>query len=583
MYAEDSRNISDPYRNYNKILLFILLLVAVSTIAFSVSTADLSSSGGSVVNNFNITNITGGNITGNMSTGFIQYPFNSSQITNSQIFQQTNGSLGFGIANPAVDFQFLGYFNLTGRDPADNGLSRGTAAPSTFNVQGATGGNTTIATTGTGGQGTNLTINSGKGGLATVATTSNTGGTGGLINIIAGDGGSPTVNATNDVGGTGATFNFFSGNGGTPTSGVTQGGGAGGNFNMFAGSGGNGYNISGSGGAGGAFALSGGTGGNLLSGTFNTGGTGGSFALTGGVGGTSTNTAGGGGGITGVRGGAGGNGNSGGNSGDTRVGPSNTGIAPGGNGNISNGGIGSIVLITSTNGGTSSSATGGAGGDVRMVLGNGGTGNVSGGVGGSFFIKPGVGGNTSANGKISALCTSAGACLGLMGVLTINPTFVLQVNGNASFDNITYVQDGKGMYVGTSSTTVQNITMNGNDLYVAGDTEIGASMLINSNLGIGTVSPSQRLQVIGSTRTTQLRLDNASNSGLDTCVLVAGACVISNTRINVSTAVFCFDQLSTANSAAIAVSNRNAGFNYTISSLNVLDTSPIACMLVEPN
>lgn len=117
-----------------------------------------------------------------------------------------------------------------------------------------------------------------------------------------------------------------------------------------------------------------------------------------------------------------------------------------------------------------------------------------------------------------------------------------------------------------------------------------------SELGIrhpGTVYARQFLskeggEVYGQTNITKtlgvqaLSISNNTNQGMNRCTLVSGVCVVPNTRVTTNTNIFCFEQTQGGTIGSIGISGRNAGVNYTVSSSNVLDTSIVACMLIEP-
>jgi hypothetical protein len=124
-----------------------------------------------------------------------------------------------------------------GNSPADSGGAVGTAATRLLHALAATGGNTTIVTSGQGGPGGEIYFGAGAGGVAAsvVGAYSSTGGTGGTLNLLAGDGGNAASAANTNIGGLGGTVNFRSGSGGAATAGATRQGGNGGTLNVDAG------------------------------------------------------------------------------------------------------------------------------------------------------------------------------------------------------------------------------------------------------------------------------------------------------------------------------------------------------------
>lgn len=217
------------------------------------------------------------------------------QVTGNIVLPAGNFNLSAGDINLTGNFQLLGtatkvgihratptallHVDSEGQQPAAVGTTPGTAGPALIRSgNAATGGETTIATTGVGGAGSLIAFSTGAGGQATAAAVASTGGDGGAFTINGGTGGAAAVAGTgSNTGGVGAAFNLNGGTGGA-ASGATAGanlGGAGGAFNLICGNGGN--------------ATNGGT---------NTGGAGGAINLTAGNGGTGATAAGIGGNVT---------------------------------------------------------------------------------------------------------------------------------------------------------------------------------------------------------------------------------------------------------------------------------------------
>lgn len=182
--------------------------------------------------------------------------------------------------------------------PASIGTTPGTAA-STHLISAATGGTTSIATTGIGGTGSKITFQTGTGGVASSATTASTGGAGGDYTLSSGiGGGASVIGSGTGTGGRGGNSTTTTGAGGaaSTSTGVNLGG-AGGAWSVTTGNGGAGANGStNTGGAGGAISFTTGNGGagataagnsgaiTLLTGTSGTGGVVGQIILgTGGI------------------------------------------------------------------------------------------------------------------------------------------------------------------------------------------------------------------------------------------------------------------------------------------------------------
>lgn len=175
--------------------------------------------------------------------------------------------------------------------PASVGTTPGTNANSGISLTAGIGGATSIATTGTGGNGGSIGFTTGAGAQATAAATAATGGNGGAWAIITGAGAIAGVaGAGTATGGNGGLASITAGNGGaTSTSTGGNAGGLGGAVTITTGTGGAAAATAGTdtGGAGGLLSLIAGGGGNGA----DTGGAGGSVAVTAGDAGTGGNVA----------------------------------------------------------------------------------------------------------------------------------------------------------------------------------------------------------------------------------------------------------------------------------------------------
>ena len=175
-----------------------------------------------------------------------------------------------------------------GSTPASVGTTPGTAHAGSITSTGGLGGNTTIATTGTGGIGAGYSFTGGAGGTADSATTAATGGAGGAWAVTTGAGAAAAVAGVTATGGDGGDITFSGGAGGAVSLAVsgTATGGRGADITITSGIGGavtatTGTNV---GGAGGTLALVGGAGG-AASGATDTGGAGAAITITAGAGG----------------------------------------------------------------------------------------------------------------------------------------------------------------------------------------------------------------------------------------------------------------------------------------------------------
>lgn len=82
-----------------------------------------------------------------------------------------------------------------------------------------------------------------------------------------------------------------------------------------------------------------------------------------------------------------------------------------------------------------------------------------------------------------------------------------------------------------------------------------------------------------------LSVNNASNGGMQSCTLTAGACMMNNTRITDDTVVICSRQneAGTIGAQEPHVKGRIASIYFNVTTNGVLETSKVGCVLVEPN
>jgi len=426
---------------------------------------------------------------------------------NGAMNQTTTGNGGAGLTNAGSG----GQFNITeGNGGIGYGLqgSSGAGSGGRFYITSGTGGAIYSNTGATpyGGNGSSFQVTTGAGGncvnvgggcIGGSASTYTFGTTSGSVY-----GGSATASG-NATGGTGLTFGINSGtntiNGGdaTSTGNGNATGGNGGNFwinNM--GSGGVGGNASGTttgtntGGKGFNLAMGTGGGGQASGGAINVGGAGGNFIALVRMGSAATSTVG-----TTATGGAGGGlmlGTTGNVPGAVLA---IAGGATGGGTNV--GGKGSDVLLASSNGGTAAggtSNTGGAGGSIEFAVGAGGTGATANGADGNFYWY-----------KNSTPLMILQGSNGYVGIGTATPNYLLDLNGagtvtanisssNAGITQLSLLRNGGYGVILRNNTADFEILTNGT---IPSTVNFHLNGGADGNLGLGTITPKSKLNVIG--------------------------------------------------------------------------------------
>lgn len=165
------------------------------------------------------------------------------------------------------------------------------------------------------------------------------------------------------------------------------------------------------------------------------------------------------------------------------------------------------------------------------------------------------------------------------------------------FYKLTYVMSG--WTVGTVTPACGGVTLPTDDGSITnGNTQTRyfratstADLIFTpSNTGrfnIDTVSLKQvtdgNVYAAGVVQTPKLSIFEGTNATMGTATLVGGTVVVSTTRVTASSRIFLTVNGGTlTNVGAVYISARTASTSFTITSVNVLDTSAVAWMIVEP-
>ena len=79
-----------------------------------------------------------------------------------------------------------------------------------------------------------------------------------------------------------------------------------------------------------------------------------------------------------------------------------------------------------------------------------------------------------------------------------------------------------------------------------------------------------------------LKIKEGSNATMGVATLVGGTVTVSTTKVTASSRIFLTHQTVGGTVGAVGVSARTPGASFVITSINVLDTSDVAWLIVEP-
>lgn len=96
--------------------------------------------------------------------------------------------------------------------------------------------------------------------------------------------------------------------------------------------------------------------------------------------------------------------------------------------------------------------------------------------------------------------------------------------------------------------------------------------------GAALIDNDLKLQIVGK----GIYIKEGSNATMGVATLVGGTVTVSTTKVTANSRIFVTTQSAGGTVAASYISARTAGTSFTITSMNVLDTSVVAWMIVEP-
>lgn len=114
-----------------------------------------------------------------------------------------------------------------------------------------------------------------------------------------------------------------------------------------------------------------------------------------------------------------------------------------------------------------------------------------------------------------------------------------------------------------------------------------ASNFFLGNVGVGATSTGANIfEVTGNiaaiTAGSGFKIKEGSNAKMGTATLSSGTVVVSTNVVTANSRIFLTPQSGSSLTGAVYVSTRSAGTSFTITSTDVLDSRPVAWMIVEP-
>lgn len=180
---------------------------------------------------------------------------------------------------------------------------------------------------------------------------------------------------------------------------------------------------------------------------------------------------------------------------------------------------------------------------------------------------------------------------------------LLDLQDTSGASQFSVSNEGNLTYSGTTTAT-GNQTING-DLTVNGgavfneasadedfrvESNGDANMLFvdggNDRVGIGTATPSERLDVVGgnvsiTTAGNGLHIATGDNARMGSAVLVGGTVTVANTSVTANTLVF-LSRSTTGGTEGTLSTTQIASTSFTINSSSGTDTSTVNWLLIEP-
>lgn len=166
------------------------------------------------------------------------------------------------------------------------------------------------------------------------------------------------------------------------------------------------------------------------------------------------------------------------------------------------------------------------------------------------------------------------------GAVTNTAPAVANFQASLDLQNATNSVDNYYGYLVKSITGSGVVNTSAYGLYVESISKGTNRYAIYTNTGVVRIGDDLKLETAGK----GIYIKEGSNATMGTATLSAGSVVVSTTKVTANSRIFLEVNGGTlTNVGAVYVSARTAGTSFTITSLNILDTSDVAWVIIEPS
>lgn len=194
-----------------------------------------------------------------------------------------------------------------------------------------------------------------------------------------------------------------------------------------------------------------------------------------------------------------------------------------------------------------------------------------------------------------AAATDLGTALSNLGLRASGTAYPITTSGAVSFtggltvSTVNFTLTDKDVVLGTTTgtkfgtgTTQKLSFYNSTPIVQPANTVAIDTALVNLGLrasgGVALFDTDIKAGVVGK----GLYVKEGTNATMGTATLVAGTVVVNTTKVTATSRIFLTNNVNGGTLGSLSVSARTAGTSFTITSTNILDTSTIAWIIMEP-